>query len=260
MHYTFRSGFRMTKSGSELYQEPADYEALFNPGLADLGFYRRVLEGSGGPALELGCGTGRLLWPLRQAGLDIEGLDVSAAMLTACAARGAELGLSAPLHEGDWRRFDLKRRFAALILPFNGLQHLASAQDLDDFFARIRAHLQPGGLFAFDVHLPQASLLARDGDERFGVDAGPSTPDGERVVAEQSRYDALTQVLTQTWTLADRQGKTRELSLKLRQFFPEELGVLLKSQGLKVMRRESGFDGEDLGSESLKQVLVTQLM
>ncbi len=208
------------------------------------------------PCWKLGCGTGRLLWPLRREGIPIEGLDGSPAMLEACRELGQRAGLSAPLHFGDWRSFDLGRRFAALLLPFNGLQHLCGAQDLAAFFERVRAHLQPGGLFALDLHLPQPALLAREADEHYGVEEGPLTPEGERVIAESSRYDPWTQVLTQTWTLAGADDRQRELSLQLRQFFPQELRALLDQQGLEILSHAAGFQAESFEGAPLKQVLI----
>jgi SAM-dependent methyltransferase len=47
----------------------------------DLPLYRAFAEHSGGPILELGCGTGRLIVPLAEDGYDITGVDLSPAML-----------------------------------------------------------------------------------------------------------------------------------------------------------------------------------
>jgi hypothetical protein len=180
-------------------------------------------------------------------------------MLQACRERGVQLGLHAALHLGDWRSFDLGRRFAGICLPFNGLQHLHTAEDLNAFFRRLRTHLEPGGAFALDLHLPQPAILARDPREHFGVEDGPRTPQGERVVAEQSAYDGPSQVLTQTWTLAAPDGATRELSLALRQFFPQELTALLAAQGFEVLGHFGGFNQEALQPHSLKQVVYGKM-
>jgi SAM-dependent methyltransferase len=238
-----------------LYQDPGLYEAFFDPGLADLPFYSGVCALGAGTALELGCGGGRLLAPLLAAGFKVEGLDFSPAMLKACAkaARGAVL------HQGDWRHIDLKRRYQAVLFPFNGLQHLHSAEDENGFFKSLRAHLEPGGLFALDLHVPQPAILARDPAENFGVEEGPMGPDGELVVAERSAYDPLAQVLTQTWTLGLANGGTRELSLGLRQYFPREITQLLQAQGFEILRHEGGFEGEALTEQSLKQVLLCRM-
>jgi len=71
---------------------------------------------------------------------------------------------------------------------------------------------------------------------------------------EAALLDALTQVLTQTWTLAGPDGNTREISLGLRQFFPQELRSLLQAQGFEIISAAGGFQGEALASASLKQV------
>lgn len=242
-----------------MYATPLVYEAFFNPGLADLPFYTAWARDAAGPVLELGCGTGRLLWALRKTGLPVEGLDASPEMLEACRAEGKRQSLEAALHQGDWRSFDLGKRFAGIALPFNGLQHLHSAEDLDAFFERLRAHLLPGGAFALDVHLPQPALLARDPQERYGVDEGPVAPNGERVIAEQSAYDVVTQVQSQTWTLASADGSTREIRLGLRQFFPQELQRLLQAQGFELQSVWGGFDVRPLGAQAFKQVVRARL-
>lgn len=243
-----------------IYAMPQLYEAFFNPGLADVPFYEAWARDAGGPVLELGCGTGRLLWALRKTGLSVEGLDASAEMLAACRAQGKRHGLEAALHQGDWRSFDLGKRFAGIALPFNGLQHLHRAEDLRAFFERVRQHLLPGGGLALDVHLPQPALLVRDPAERFGVEEGPLAPNGERVVAEQSSYDAWTQVQTQTWTLAGVDGSTREISLGMRQFYPQELRALLDHEGFALESFGGGFEGEELEPGALKQVVRARLV
>jgi SAM-dependent methyltransferase len=50
----------------------------------DVNFYVEEAISSGGPVLEIGCGTGRVLIPTAQAGIEIFGLDSSAQMLKIC--------------------------------------------------------------------------------------------------------------------------------------------------------------------------------
>lgn len=50
----------------------------------DVGFFVAMARQAGGPVLELGCGTGRVLIPTARAGVEIVGLDVSAPMLAVC--------------------------------------------------------------------------------------------------------------------------------------------------------------------------------
>ena len=47
----------------------------------DVQFYVAEAQRAGSPVLELGCGTGRILIPVAQAGVAITGLDLSVPML-----------------------------------------------------------------------------------------------------------------------------------------------------------------------------------
>lgn len=246
----------------EFYAKPEEYEALFGSDNADAAFYASVARDSAalGPALELGCGTGRLLEVLAREGLACEGLDSSPAMLAAAEKRlGSSVLRNAVLprlHRGDWLNADLGRRFGCVLFPYNGLQHLVLEGQPEALLARIRELLLPGGLLALDLHLPQAAILAREPSEWLGVEQGPLTSSGERITAERSAWDPVAQVLTQRWLLASPSGGTRELSLKLRQFFPREIRVLLKAAGYRLLRHDGGFQGLPLGPASLKQVLL----
>ena len=62
----------------------ASYDLWFGEGFEDVDFFRDAIRGGGEPALEVACGTGRLLVPFAQEGLDVEGLDLSAEMLGIC--------------------------------------------------------------------------------------------------------------------------------------------------------------------------------
>ena len=53
----------------------------------DVDFFVDQARESGGPLLELGCGTGRVLIPTAKAGIEIVGLDLSVSMLEQCRKR-----------------------------------------------------------------------------------------------------------------------------------------------------------------------------
>src|SRR5512136_1735449 len=64
---------------AELYDHVVPYRER-----ADVGFFVEAAKGSGGPVLEVGCGTGRVLIPTARAGVEITGLDLSPHMLEVC--------------------------------------------------------------------------------------------------------------------------------------------------------------------------------
>ena len=65
----------------------ARWWAEFNVGGDDVGFFWDAIERCGEPALDAGCGTGRLLLPFLRSGMDVDGSDVSGDMLGWCATK-----------------------------------------------------------------------------------------------------------------------------------------------------------------------------
>ena len=82
----------------------------------DVAFFVEMAQASGGPVLEVGCGTGRVLIPTARAGVEIVGLDLSPFMLAICrenlAQEPPEVQARVQIVEGDMRDFDLGREFA----------------------------------------------------------------------------------------------------------------------------------------------------
>ena len=67
----------------------------------DLPFYvGRLGRESGGPVLELACGTGRVLLAIARAGVPVTGLEVSPAMLDRCRDK---LRAEPAAVRGEWR-------------------------------------------------------------------------------------------------------------------------------------------------------------
>src|SRR5512132_1859813 len=84
---------------------------------ADRDLYRDLVREGDGPALELGCGNGRLLVGYLADGLDVEGVDSSADMLAICRGHAAAAGHEVTLHLADWRSLALGKTYATLYNP-----------------------------------------------------------------------------------------------------------------------------------------------
>lgn len=113
-------------------------------------YFQKLIETSGQPALDVGCGVGRLLVPYLQAGLDVDGCDYSADMLAQCEARAQRAGLSPRLFRQAMHELDLPRRymtiFACGVIGLGGERRLTK-----EGMRRCYEHLRPGGTFAFDL-------------------------------------------------------------------------------------------------------------
>src|SRR5215510_15039149 len=99
----------------------------------DIDFFVGAARTSGGPVLEIGCGTGRVLIPTARAGIHILGLDQSPGMLDICRKRSLEeseaVRSRVRLVQGDMRNFDAGQRFSLATIPFRPFQHLTTVED-----------------------------------------------------------------------------------------------------------------------------------
>jgi ubiquinone/menaquinone biosynthesis C-methylase UbiE len=113
---------------ADLYDYVAPYRA--RPGID---FYVEAAKSAGGPVLEVGCGTGRVLLPTARAGVEIVGLDLSPDMLGMCRQRlenePEAVQSRVQLVQADMREFNLFRTFRLATIPFRPFQHLITVDD-----------------------------------------------------------------------------------------------------------------------------------
>lgn len=150
-------------------QPPSSLPSVFEDGeaydlvLADvpygLEFYVAMAREAKGPVLDIACGTGRILLPCLQAGVDIEGLDLFEPMLNRLRAKAAALGLSPQLHQGDMSDFSLPRRFELIMIPFNAFIHNMTQASQIRCLQLCREHLLPGGKLVFDTFFPSLEIV-----------------------------------------------------------------------------------------------------
>ena len=75
----------------------------------EIPYFRKFIEDDGQPALDVGCGSGRLLLPYLRAGLDVDGCDVSADMIAVCREKAEREGLSPNLYVQPMHELELPR-------------------------------------------------------------------------------------------------------------------------------------------------------
>ena len=131
----------------------ARWWAEFNQGGDDIDVFRAGIEQSGGPVLDAGCGTGRLLLPLARAGIDIDGSDASSDMLGWCQRQLSSEGLSARLYPMAMHELELPRRYHTVVVCGAFGLGGSRAQDMQGL-RRIKSALLPGGLLLMDHYLP----------------------------------------------------------------------------------------------------------
>ena len=124
---------------------------------SEIDYWVRKIEESGEPILELGSGTGRVLIPLLERGIDIIGLDNSEDMIARCLSGCDAKGLKMEVHEQSMLEFDLPRKFALITLDSGGLGLFTLDKEINSLFERVMTHLKPGGFFNFEFLLVHIS-------------------------------------------------------------------------------------------------------
>jgi SAM-dependent methyltransferase len=217
---------------------------LFRSPSGDVEFYGNLARESGGPVLELGCGTGRVLLPIARDGIACTGLDSSEAMLEELRRKGPPENLR--LLAAGMESFDLvPDRFALIFSAFRALQHLLTVEDQLACLAAVRRHLEPGGLFAFDVFAPKLERIAIF-EEPESEEARWREADAEIVRLTSVRRDPASQISEVTFRYERRRPdappESKSVHTKMRHFFRYELEHLLARAGFSRVEIFGGFD------------------
>ncbi len=185
-----------------------------------------------GRVVDLGCGSGLWAAELCQAGYDVHGVDISAAMIALARRRAPQ----ATFRRGSLLTARLPRCDAVTslgeCLSYTFDVH-AGTRALAGLFRRVHHALRPGGLFVFDVATP-------------GRGAGPPVRwhagDGWVVVARVSE-DAKRRTLTRRIATFRRRGRTWRRSdevHRLRLYRPREILAALQKAGFRA-RAVNGY-------------------
>jgi SAM-dependent methyltransferase len=211
------------------------YDALSPPGGPDVEFYQRPVQEVRGKVLELGCGTGRLLVPFRQAGADISGVDAAPDMLAICQRKLTALGLTAPLFHQDMAQLRTGQQYALILAAGPVFQMLDDREDALSCLHAVREHLEPGGRFLLDLEIPWTDIRT----DRDGIWRQIHRADNERgeslIVHECHRHDLREQLRTGTYRYelyrGDRLAETIAADYRMRWYGRQEFVLLLERAG-----------------------------
>jgi SAM-dependent methyltransferase len=201
----------------------------------------------GGRVLELGIGTGRIALPLAARGLDLHGIDLSAAMLARLHAKpGAErIGTT----QGDFATARAPGTFGLAYLVFNTINNLTSQDAQVGCFRNVAEHLEPGGRFVVEVGVPQLQRLPHG--ERMRPFAVTETHIGF------DEYDVVAQGLVSHHFT--RTGDNWDyLAVPFRYVWPAELDLMARLAGMSLRERWSGWRREPFTATSDTHVSVWQ--
>jgi SAM-dependent methyltransferase len=241
------------------------YDILHRSVTADIPLVLRLAAEAPGPILELGCGSGRLMGPLAEAGFAVWGLDSAPEMLALARARAAALpdghGAGVNLIQGDMTAFALSLRFGLILIAYNTLMHLAPSE-MARALRLARQHLAPGGRVYLDLESP------------YGFD---SLPDDGALVVEQSVYlpERDARLIHYSRTRVDRAEQIAWVTTVLEEspaaggpaarhvaeaafyyLWPHECELLLNRAGLALVALYGDYDEQPFGEDSRRMIAV----
>lgn len=232
---------------------PAYYHAHHSLHLEDLPFWLELARRQGGPVLELGCGTGRLLIPMAHAGFQVYGLDKDGAMLIFLKSLLQQDLQPAPrLFLADMSALCLAKSFPLIFLACNTFSVLSSAQRQACLHG-VRRHLRAGGVFSASIPNPAVlwGMPAQGETEEEDVFYDPTTGNpvvvssqwerGEKLFIIRWHYDQL---------LPD--GRVQRTSVEARQQLAtiSEYVEEIRAAGLQVVIQQGDYDGSPYTTQS----------
>lgn len=129
-------------------------------GREDVDYYVDCATSAEGPVLELGCGTGRIYLELLEAGIDADGIDLSADSLAVLRDTAEQRGLEPSVRRADMTEFSVDKEYALVTCPFNAIQEVTSVDRQRALFESVYDALAPGGAFVFDTFVPDFEYIA----------------------------------------------------------------------------------------------------
>ncbi len=225
------------------YDDPS--AQMFQPAVVDAVADVLAELAGGGRALELGVGTGRIALPLARRGVPVHGIDMSRAMVARLRAKpgGDAIGVTI----GDFATTRVHGTFSVAYLVFNTIMNLTTQKAQVACFRNVAAHLEPGGCFVIEVHVPELRRL----------------PPGQSVVpfhVSPTRwsfdvYDVATQAMSSNYVEVT-DGRGEYWSIPFRYVWPAELDLMAELAGLRLRERWDGWAREAFTSESSQHVSI----
>ena len=220
--------------------------------LHDLPFYVDLAKKSGGPVLELACGTGRVLLSIAREGIAVHGVDNSAPMLNTLnknlKRQPKDVRELVSTISGDMRTFRSNRKYPLVIIPFRPMQHMYTVEDQLSALTTAAFHLEDDGILAFDVFYPKyEKIFSGIGEELLELEWHPPS-DRRKVLRRYFRKEAVDKI-NQTFdatfifrTFCDEKLVGEETEpLKMSWYTYPQLRALFILAGLEIVSEYGSF-------------------
>jgi SAM-dependent methyltransferase len=249
-----RAFYETDSLSTQIYDALAARVIPGSPVDGDIDFYRQLASETGGPILEVGCGTGRVAAALATDGFEVVGVDSSAPMLQLAEQRRDTLpaGVASRLdyRAADLATLDLGLDFALIVTPSRVFQFLLDTGAQRQALAALRSHLRPSGRLVLDLFDPRLDLVVPSPDVAEGVHEIVHPTSGNRVTWQRTSRnpDPANQLIVEDWTATEINAsgevvRTNTERLTLRWSLRSEMRLLFELAGLEVVADHGDFRG-----------------
>lgn len=211
----------------------------------DIEYYRERLKNCNGPILEGMVGSGRVIIPLLESGLNVDGVDYSPEMLASCRQRCEERGLKPNLYESNLKELSLTNKYETIIIPAGSFLLIEKRDESIEVLKRLYEHLLPGGRLMLDLFLPDNKF---ETDGKFEGTTDFNLPNGDIITMEGKLVEAdlfnqykVSYLNYEKW----REGKRIQSELQrfaTRWYGIEEFKLVLESIGFSDVVVSADFD------------------
>ena len=200
-----------------------------------------------GRALEFAIGTGRVALPLGRRGVQVHGIELSAAMVARL--RDKEGGAEIDVTIGDMATARVAGQFSLVYLVFNTINNLTTQEAQVACFRNAASHLEPGGWFLVEVGVPPLQRLP----------IGETTLAFDRTATHWGidEFDVVTQRFT-SHHVRIGDGKCESVSIPFRYAWPAELDLMAQLAGLTLKQRWGNWRREPFTALSSSHISIWQ--
>jgi SAM-dependent methyltransferase len=235
---------------------------------ADHDYIRRLIEQNPGPALDVGCGTGRLLLRYMAAGLDVDGIDTSGDMLAICRQKAEAQGLNPNLYEQALQALDLPRKYRVIFIPCGTLCLIIDRDAAQEALHRCYEALEAGGLLVFNLFWPRSenealSDVTRGPDGEWNPMWTNTLPDGRQIAQhyKRIRVDRVEQVMyaERRYRLIENDEVIAEeiFNANERWYFKHEMQLMLEKAGFQDIRISGNWTDEPFDESEHYSIIYT---
>jgi SAM-dependent methyltransferase len=202
--------------------------------IAAVAFLEKLAGGS--PALELAIGTGRIALPLAAAGIRVDGIDISPAMVEQLRSKlgGDQIAVTM----GDFAEVPVPGMYRLIYVVWNTFFNLLTQDEQVRCFENVAAHLAGDGSFVVEAGLPDYAYRLRNNQyvDAEAIEVG-------KVRLDVLRHDPATQMIEESHVTLSRDG-IRLNPVVQRYAWPPELDLMARIAGLRLKERWDGWKRE----------------